>query len=47
MAFLRANTDRMIKITLRGMKYLPRAVAFGKLAAPAKGAAIVRHELTG
>ena len=30
-----------------GMKYLPRAVAFGKLKALADGAAIVRQELTG
>ncbi len=30
-----------------GMKYLPRAVAFGKLRAMVEGAAIVRHELTG
>ena len=30
-----------------GMKYLPRAVAFGKLKALADGAAIVRRELTG
>ena len=29
-----------------GMKYLPRAVAFGKLKALADGAAIVRRELT-
>ena len=30
-----------------GMKYLPRAVAFGKMTAMAEGAAIVRRELTG
>src|SRR3984957_18047230 len=30
-----------------GMKYLPRAVAYGKLKALADGAAIVRRELTG
>jgi 5-methyltetrahydropteroyltriglutamate--homocysteine methyltransferase len=29
------------------MKYLPRAVAFGKLKALAEGAAIVRRELAG
>jgi hypothetical protein len=29
------------------MKYLPRAVAFGKLRALAEGAAIIRCELTG
>jgi hypothetical protein len=28
------------------MKYLPRAVAFGKMRAMAEGAAIVRRELT-
>ena len=30
-----------------GMKYLPRATAFGKLKAMAEGAAIVRRELAG
>ncbi|MBV9114615.1 MAG: 5-methyltetrahydropteroyltriglutamate--homocysteine methyltransferase [Hyphomicrobiales bacterium] len=30
-----------------GMKYLPRATAFGKLKALAQGAALVRHELAG
>ena len=29
------------------MKYLPRAVAFGKMQAMADGAAMVRRELTG
>jgi 5-methyltetrahydropteroyltriglutamate--homocysteine methyltransferase len=29
-----------------GMKYLPRAVAFGKLQSLARGATIVRNELT-
>ena len=29
------------------MKYLPRAVAFGKMQAMAEGAAIVRRELAG
>jgi len=29
------------------MKYLPRAVAFGKMKAMAEGAAMVRRELTG
>ena len=29
------------------MKYLPRAIAFGKMQAMAEGAAIVRRELTG
>jgi 5-methyltetrahydropteroyltriglutamate--homocysteine methyltransferase len=30
-----------------GMKYLPRAVAFGKMKAMVEGAAIVRRELAG
>jgi 5-methyltetrahydropteroyltriglutamate--homocysteine methyltransferase len=30
-----------------GMKYLPRAVAFGKMRAMVDGAAIVRRELEG
>jgi 5-methyltetrahydropteroyltriglutamate--homocysteine methyltransferase len=29
------------------MKYLPRAVAFGKMKAMAEGAAVVRRELAG
>jgi 5-methyltetrahydropteroyltriglutamate--homocysteine methyltransferase len=29
------------------MKYLPRAVAFGKMKAMAEGAALVRRELAG
>ena len=29
------------------MKYLPRAVAFGKMKAMAEGAAIVRREISG
>jgi 5-methyltetrahydropteroyltriglutamate--homocysteine methyltransferase len=29
------------------MKYLPRAVAFGKMKAMAEGAAIVRREIAG
>ncbi len=46
--FLMANTDRMVKMTVPGpytMKYLPHDVAFGKLDAMVKGAAIVRKEL--
>jgi len=39
--------DRLIPAPDCGMKYLPRAVAFGKLASLAQAAAIVRHELTG
>jgi 5-methyltetrahydropteroyltriglutamate--homocysteine methyltransferase len=30
-----------------GMKYLPRAVAFGKLKAMVEGASIIRHEIAG
>jgi 5-methyltetrahydropteroyltriglutamate--homocysteine methyltransferase len=30
-----------------GMKYLPRAVAFGKMKAMAEGAALVRRRLSG
>jgi 5-methyltetrahydropteroyltriglutamate--homocysteine methyltransferase len=30
-----------------GMKYLPRAIAFGKMQAMANGAALVRRELSG
>jgi len=30
-----------------GMKYLPHAIAFGKMKAMADGAAMVRRELTG
>jgi 5-methyltetrahydropteroyltriglutamate--homocysteine methyltransferase len=37
--------ERLIATPDCGMKYLPRAVAFGKLAALAAGAAIVRAEL--
>jgi 5-methyltetrahydropteroyltriglutamate--homocysteine methyltransferase len=38
--------ERLIPAPDCGMKYLPRAVAFGKLKAMAEGAAIVRSELT-
>jgi 5-methyltetrahydropteroyltriglutamate--homocysteine methyltransferase len=37
--------DRLIPAPDCGMKYLPRAVAFGKLKSLAEGAAIVRREL--
>jgi 5-methyltetrahydropteroyltriglutamate--homocysteine methyltransferase len=37
--------DRLVPAPDCGMKYLPRAVAFGKLKALADGAAIVRREL--
>ena len=39
--------ERIIVATDCGMKYLPRAAAFGKLEALAEGAAIVRRELAG
>ena len=39
--------ERLVAAPDCGMKYLPRAVAFGKLRALADGAAIVRRELTG
>ena len=37
--------ERLIPAPDCGMKYLPRATAFGKLQALAQGAAIVRREL--
>lgn len=40
------SADRMIPAPDCGMKYLPRATAFGKLKALAEGAAIVRRELS-
>jgi 5-methyltetrahydropteroyltriglutamate--homocysteine methyltransferase len=39
--------DRLVAAPDCGMKYLPRATAFGKLKALAEGAAIVRQELVG
>ena len=39
--------DRLMPAPDCGLKYLPRAVAFGKLKAMVDGAAIVRRELTG
>ena len=39
--------DRLVPAPDCGMKYLPRATAFGKLQALADGAAIVRRELAG
>ncbi|BBK42048.1 5-methyltetrahydropteroyltriglutamate--homocysteine methyltransferase [Allostella vacuolata] len=41
-----APADRIIPAPDCGMKYLPRATAFGKLKALAEGAAIVRAELS-
>ena len=40
------DAERLIPAPDCGMKYLPRATAFGKLKALAEGAAIVRRELT-
>ena len=39
--------ERLVVAPDCGMKYLPRAVAFGKMKAMADGATIVRHELSG
>jgi 5-methyltetrahydropteroyltriglutamate--homocysteine methyltransferase len=39
--------DRVVVAPDCGMKYLPRAIAFGKMKAMAEGAAILRDELTG
>jgi 5-methyltetrahydropteroyltriglutamate--homocysteine methyltransferase len=39
--------ERIVVAPDCGMKYLPRAVAFGKMKAMAEGAAIVRRELSG
>jgi 5-methyltetrahydropteroyltriglutamate--homocysteine methyltransferase len=41
------SPDKLVPAPDCGMKYLPRATAFGKLRALADGAAIVRRELTG
>ena len=39
--------ERLVVAPDCGMKYLPRAVAFGKMKAMAEGAALVRRELNG
>jgi len=39
--------DRLVVAPDCGMKYLPRAVAFGKMKAMAAGAALVRREFGG
>ena len=41
------SAERLVAAPDCGMKYLPRATAFGKLRALAEGAAIVRRELAG
>ncbi len=46
-ALAHITPERLIIAPDCGMKYLPRAIAFGKLKAMADGAAIVRAEMTG
>jgi 5-methyltetrahydropteroyltriglutamate--homocysteine methyltransferase len=46
-AFAYVPAERIVAAPDCGMKYLPRAVAFGKMKALADGAAMVRRELTG
>jgi 5-methyltetrahydropteroyltriglutamate--homocysteine methyltransferase len=46
-ALRQVPADRLVIAPDCGMKYLPRAVAFGKIAAMAEGAAMVRKELNG
>jgi 5-methyltetrahydropteroyltriglutamate--homocysteine methyltransferase len=46
-ALLHVPADRVVVAPDCGMKYLPRAVAFGKMKAMAEGAALVRRELDG
>jgi 5-methyltetrahydropteroyltriglutamate--homocysteine methyltransferase len=41
------DADKVVVAPDCGMKYLPRAVAFGKMRAMVEGAAIVRRELGG
>jgi 5-methyltetrahydropteroyltriglutamate--homocysteine methyltransferase len=46
-AFKFVSPDRIVPAPDCGMKYMKRAVAFGKLKALAEGAAIVRKSLGG
>ena len=46
-ALAQVPAERIVVAPDCGMKYLPRAVAFGKMKAMAEGAAMVRRELTG
>ncbi len=46
-ALAQVPVERLIVAPDCGMKYLPRAVAFGKMKAMADGATIVRREITG
>ena len=47
MALAHVSAERVVVAPDCGMKYLPRAVAFGKMKAMAEGAAVVRRELAG
>ena len=46
-AFAHVGAERIVVAPDCGLKYLPRDVAFGKIAAMVQGAKIVRSELTG
>lgn len=46
-ALAHVPAERLIIAPDCGMKYLPRAAAYGKLVAMCEGAAIVRRELEG
>jgi len=46
-ALAQVPAERLVVAPDCGMKYLPRAVAFGKMKAMADGATIVRREITG
>ena len=46
-ALAQVAAERIVVAPDCGMKYLPRAVAFGKMQAMVQGTAIVRRELTG
>ena len=46
-ALAHVPANRVVVAPDCGMKYLPRAVAFGKMKAMAEGAALVRGEIAG
>ena len=46
-ALVYVPANRVVVAPDCGMKYLPRAVAFGKMKAIAEGAALMRRELEG
>ncbi len=46
-ALAHVPAERIVVAPDCGMKYLPRAVAYGKMQAMAEGAALVRRELNG